>query len=55
MLRQASQDAVVGFGVDATEINADTPGAIVEGGVAQMTDQAGNIRLRQVARVQADG
>ena len=51
MMRQAGQNGVVGRGVDAAEIDRDAGGAVAEGGVAEIADQAGDAVLGQITGV----
>ncbi len=44
-MRQAGQNGVVGRGVDATEVVGNAGGAVAEGGVAEIADQAGDVVL----------
>ena len=53
MMRQAGQNGVVGRGVDATEIVGNAGGAVAEGGVAEIADQAGDVVLGQITGVQS--
>ena len=52
MVGQAGQDGVVGRGVDAAEIVGDAGGAVAEGGVAEIADQAGDVVLGEITGVQ---
>ena len=51
MLSQVRKDALVPRGIDATDIVGDAAGAIIEGGVTKIADQAGNIVLGQGAGI----
>ncbi len=52
MMCQPGQNGIVGLGVDAAEIDRDAGGAVVESGVAQIADQAGDIVFGQLAGVE---